>query len=312
MELKSIRIFVLTAKYRNFSRVAETLFLSQSSISKYISALEADLGQQLLIRNTKSVMLTEFGRDFLPYAEKLLEQEENTLDFVHHYASGRVSNTIHMAVDSALMASPPDLLLFRLIRSVNQFYALEPGVHVKLKFYPEAEIRDMLGDQSVDLAVIVVNHGQISEHAYPDMNIALLDHCYNALLYPSLSGVYSTLEELLPHIDTLIYAGDPVPQSITSEFMLKCKISATLQPCENWSELFLNVLDGKGCGIVPETLLPLADECGIRYFKLQELNIVSSVCTVWNRAHQDDAVVKLSQVLRSQFSDCTSPDAMDI
>lgn len=44
MELKSVRIFVMAAKYLNFSKVAETLFLSQSSISKYISSLENELG----------------------------------------------------------------------------------------------------------------------------------------------------------------------------------------------------------------------------------------------------------------------------
>jgi DNA-binding transcriptional LysR family regulator len=275
--------------------------MSQSSISKYISALESDLGHQLLIRNTKSVMLTEFGREFLPYATKLLEQEESTQDFVHRYKSGRTNNVIHLAVDSALQSSPPSLLLFRLIRCINQFYTLEPDVHVKMNFFSEPEIKDMLNDQSVDLALALLNQSQISERTHPGTEIVPLDSSHNALLCPPSSGDYSTLEELLPHIDTLIYACDPVPQSITSEFMLKCKIAPSLRPCESWGGLFLDILDGRGYGLVPETLLPLADECGIRYFTLEELNIKSSVCAVWNNSHQDDAVVKLSQVLIDQY-----------
>ena len=83
MDLKNIHVFVQTAKYLNFSRVAETLFPSQSSISKYISALEDEVGEKLLLRDTKCVRLTEFGLRFLPYAEHILAEEERALQFIH-------------------------------------------------------------------------------------------------------------------------------------------------------------------------------------------------------------------------------------
>lgn len=302
MELKSIRIFVLTAKYLNFSKVAETLFLSQSSVSKYISSLENELGSKLLIRDTKNVVLTEFGQAFLPHAAALLEQEERAQDFVHHYKSKGNSHTVRLGIDSALMSSPPTLLLFRVIRSINYFYENVQGVHVKVKFCPDNEIRSQLADDRLDLAIMTSNSSQINSQLYPGMGYALLDQSDNYLLYPAMAGSFSSLEELLPHIDTLIYSHDPVPQSITSEMIQKCRITPTLYPCENWSELFVFILDGKGCGMIPETLLPLANECGIPYFPLKKLSISSAVYLLWDRERQDDPLLELAQILKDNFA----------
>lgn len=302
MELRSVRVFVLAAKYLNFSKVAEMLFLSQSSISKYISALEGELGNKLLIRDTKNVVLTEFGQAFLPYAIELLEQEEQALDFVHHYKTKRIDNTLKVGVGRALMSSPPNLLLFRMIQSINQFYQREPGIHVKLKFYPDHEIRDQIYNRRLDLAIVPINNSQMDGRTYPDMGYVQLDCSDNYLLYPALAGTFPSLEELLPHVDTLIYSHDPVPQSITAELIQKCKINPLLCPCENWSELFIDILDGKGCGVIPEALLPLAEECGFKYFSLKELNITSSVYAIWDNQRQQDTIQALAQILINYFS----------
>ena len=302
MELKSVRIFVMAAKYLNFSKVAETLFLSQSSISKYISSLENELGDKLLIRDTKNVVLTEFGQAFLPHAIAMLDQEEQALDFVHHYKSKGNSQTIRLGVGSSLMSSPPDLLLFRIIRSINKFYEQVPGIHIKMRFCPDQEIRNQVADRRLDMAIVTSNSSQIVSQIGSDMGYAILDRADDYLLYPSLAGSFSSLEELLPRIDTMIYSHDPVPQSVTSELIQKSKIAPALYPCENWSELFISVLDGKGCGVIPETLLPLANECGIRHFPLKELDISSSVYLIWDRERQDEPLLRMAEILTGQFT----------
>ena len=303
MDLKSVRIFVMAAKYLNFSKVAEALFLSQSSISKYISSLENELGDKLLIRDTKNVVLTEFGRVFLPHAIAMLDQEEQALDFVHHYKSKGNSQTVQLGIGSALMSSPPNLLLFRVIRGINKFYERVPGIHIKTRFCPDQEIRNQVTGRRLDMAIVTSNSSQIASQIGPDTGYSILDRSDNYLLYPALAGNFSSLEELLPHIDTMIYSHDPVPLSITSELIQKCRIAPALYPCENWSELFISVLDGKGCGVIPEALLPLANECGIRHFSLKDLNISSSVCLIWDRGQQDEPLLQMAEILTEQFID---------
>jgi DNA-binding transcriptional LysR family regulator len=71
MELFSMTCFVTLAKYQKFFDAAEALYLSQSSLSKHISALERELGVRLVTRNLRCSVLTDAGREFLPYAESI-------------------------------------------------------------------------------------------------------------------------------------------------------------------------------------------------------------------------------------------------
>ena len=56
----------------SFSRAAQTLFISQSALSKSSHALEVELEQELFIRTTEGAVPTEFGRAFLEEAEQTL------------------------------------------------------------------------------------------------------------------------------------------------------------------------------------------------------------------------------------------------
>lgn len=59
-----IRCFLAAAKYENFTKAAETLFLAQPVLGRHISNLEKELGFTLFERNRKTVKLTENGRLF--------------------------------------------------------------------------------------------------------------------------------------------------------------------------------------------------------------------------------------------------------
>lgn len=73
MELNYLHEFVVLAKNCHFQEAAAQLFISQSSLSKHIKAIETELGQELFSRSTRKAELTAFGREFLPYATKISE-----------------------------------------------------------------------------------------------------------------------------------------------------------------------------------------------------------------------------------------------
>ena len=58
MEIRQLKYFAAVADTLNFSRAAETLFISQSALSKQIADLERELGMVLLQRDKRSVRLT--------------------------------------------------------------------------------------------------------------------------------------------------------------------------------------------------------------------------------------------------------------
>lgn len=72
-------IFVEVAKKRSFTAAAKKLGLSKSTISQQIKRLEESIEQQLLIRNTRGVVLTAVGEALLTRSELLSEQLSMTL-----------------------------------------------------------------------------------------------------------------------------------------------------------------------------------------------------------------------------------------
>ena len=72
MELRQLRYFVAVADTLNFSRAAESLYVSQSALSKQISELEQELGVALFDRDRRSVALTSAGQLLLPEAKDIL------------------------------------------------------------------------------------------------------------------------------------------------------------------------------------------------------------------------------------------------
>lgn len=70
--IKQLRYFVASAEIGQISLAAKELFISQSAITTAIQEVESQLGQELLIRSTKGVVLTDLGRLFLPRARQIL------------------------------------------------------------------------------------------------------------------------------------------------------------------------------------------------------------------------------------------------
>jgi len=72
MDLHRIEIFCTLIKLRSFSRAAETLYLTQPTVSGHIKNLETDLGVKLLDRLGKGIVPTEAGEVLYCYGRKLL------------------------------------------------------------------------------------------------------------------------------------------------------------------------------------------------------------------------------------------------
>ena len=71
--LDSLRIFVATQRKGSLSAAARSLSLSPATISRRISALEEELGVQLVDRTSRNLKMTEAGQAFLERAEVVLE-----------------------------------------------------------------------------------------------------------------------------------------------------------------------------------------------------------------------------------------------
>ena len=77
MEIRQLRYFLRVAETLNFSQAARELFITQSTLSQQILHLEQELNQQLFVRNSHEVMLTEAGEILLPMARESIHMVDN-------------------------------------------------------------------------------------------------------------------------------------------------------------------------------------------------------------------------------------------
>ena len=80
MELEKLRIFLAVAECRSFSLGAKRLYISHSTTSRAVAALEEELGVELLRRDNRVLGLTPAGEYLYEEARKLIEQVERTAE----------------------------------------------------------------------------------------------------------------------------------------------------------------------------------------------------------------------------------------
>ena len=97
MELSFLQDFVVLAETQKFSAAAQKLHISQSTLSRHIQALEAELGCVLFHRTTRDMELSAYGTLYLPYARKILHTA-NTAELRLRDYSARQEKTVQIGV----------------------------------------------------------------------------------------------------------------------------------------------------------------------------------------------------------------------
>jgi DNA-binding transcriptional LysR family regulator len=94
MEMHPLRVFLTVAAEKSFSRAAEKLLRTQPAISLSIQRLETELGERLIDRSAKDLLLTDAGKIVLEYArhfENLQGDLENALAELRDKSAGRLT-----------------------------------------------------------------------------------------------------------------------------------------------------------------------------------------------------------------------------
>jgi DNA-binding transcriptional LysR family regulator len=106
----AFRVFVRVAETESFSLAAKQLGLGQPAVSKQISTLEDQLGARLLHRTTRSITLTDEGREFLGHARHAVAATDFALERVQR-VKGKASGLMRLSCQTGFgrMAVVPRL-----------------------------------------------------------------------------------------------------------------------------------------------------------------------------------------------------------
>src|SRR5271169_4284732 len=145
MEMHPLRVFLTVAAEKSFSRAAEKLLRTQPAISLSIQRLEIELGEKLIDRSAKDLLLTDAGKIVLDHArrfENLQGDLENAIAELRDKSAGR------------LIIGANESSTLYLLDHIKRYRTRYPKIKVQVRRSLSSKIPSELIDGDLELGIL--------------------------------------------------------------------------------------------------------------------------------------------------------------
>jgi DNA-binding transcriptional LysR family regulator len=246
MDWDKLRIFHAAAQAGSFTHAGENLNMSQSAVSRQVSALEQDLGVPLFHRHARGLILTEQGEELFGSANDILLK----LDAVR----SRITESAEKASGPLRVTTTVGLGSTWLTDRLHEFVDLYPGISVHL----------ILDDQELDLGMRQADVAiRLRQPIQPDIIQRRLFtvhmHLYASADYLKRFGRPQSIDDLDNH--RIVTFGVPVPAYLRNVNWLEIAGRTSDNPREpvvkinNIFAIKSAVLRGIGIAVLPDYMV---------------------------------------------------------
>lgn len=184
MTIEAMERFAVLARHKSFSKAAEELYLSQSTLSRQIMELEKELGCTLILRSGKGIVLSDAGRLFNRYAINALNEnarfrvELSRLNICddHRARIGYTTRGHHGILQQGIQQFP---------QNIHEYHFLQAN---------PPRIAAMLNEGTLDCALM---HRASAELLNEAVTVRKISDCLLSVLVPEGNPLYGR-ERLLP------------------------------------------------------------------------------------------------------------------
>lgn len=205
VEPNDLLLFARIVEAGSFSRAAERVRQPKSTVSRRIALLEQTLGERLLQRTTRKLVVTEFGASLLEHARKVADEAEAAAALAQH-RQGEPSGKLRMSV-------PGDFANSGLQEVIARFIARYPAVSLEMDLSPR---RVDLIAENFDIAIRM---GELPDDASLNARPITVDQfgLYAAPAYLARNGLPEHPDDLARHdlLCLLSRHGGAVPWVLT-------------------------------------------------------------------------------------------------
>ncbi|HEX6077243.1 MAG TPA: LysR family transcriptional regulator [Micromonosporaceae bacterium] len=165
ISLYQLRSFRIVARLRSFTKAAQRLGYSQSSVTSHIRALETRLGVRLFQRLPRGVRLTPAGETFQEYVDRIFAVIDEMTGALR--PDGAISGKLTLGVSSTLI----DYSLGRLVRECQLGL---PQLYISPRTLTSADVANAVAFGTVDLGIVLTTEtGQDEQHMWDStLNLA--------------------------------------------------------------------------------------------------------------------------------------------
>ncbi|MDO6818216.1 LysR substrate-binding domain-containing protein [Zobellia sp. 1_MG-2023] len=142
---QKLQIFKAVAIHSSFTKAAEQLFISQPAVSKAIRSIEDEYKTTFFLRKRNSIELTEDGKAFLVYANRILEiHAEIENQFLHQ--KEHIPDAIHFGASTTLVNHIVPKI-------IAKFRTQHPRTNFDIKSGNSEEIEEFILNQQLDFGI---------------------------------------------------------------------------------------------------------------------------------------------------------------
>ncbi|MFQ3684018.1 LysR family transcriptional regulator [Roseiflexus sp.] len=163
LSLHKLELFVYVARAGSISKAADHFLMSQPNVSQHIQDLEADFGEQLLIRKYRGVVLTPAGETLLQYAQEILRLVAE--------AKLAITDVSRLSEGSLALAATPGIGIYVLPECVERFRARYPQFTVSIKTGTTVDVLQFLAESQCDAGLI---EGELDDLRLPSQSGVLV------------------------------------------------------------------------------------------------------------------------------------------
>lgn len=164
MELRVLQYFLAVAKEQNISAAAQSLHLTQPTLSRQLKELEEELGKQLMIRGNRTITLTEEGMLLRKRAEEILELVDRTQREVTR-SDDTVSGDIYIGTGETDGVR-------QIALAANRLQAAHPGIRFHIVSGDAMDVCEQLDKGLLDFGVLL---GDMDKAKYRYMELPMKD-----------------------------------------------------------------------------------------------------------------------------------------
>lgn len=164
METDVLREILMLAEKRNYAAAADALFISTSTLSRHIAALENQLGVVLFHRNSRNVQVTQHGELLVSYAKKITQMEDEYLEKLDQ-AKRKEGNGIRIGAFFGLSSHG-------LMAQIASFLRQNREISLSLHSEEQHELLDMLREDRYDF-VLVQEEGPSFEDGFNRLTVSM-------------------------------------------------------------------------------------------------------------------------------------------
>ncbi len=276
IKYRQLKAFVILTETGSFTEAADRLAVTQPSMSVLIKGLENDLGVTLITRSTRSVVLTDIGREFYEQVKGSLEQLDNA------YSAAKTSSKTRNG--RIRIATLPTLAAGVVGPAIGDFRKNSPGVQIELIERTYYNFLLAMRQHEVDFGVGILRTVE------SELTFKLLFRDRLVIVAPNghpITEKGTGLKSLAHHEMVMVTAG-PKPQILS---LLEVDLSRSLQ-VEHPSTAIAMVRRGLGVTVTATSALEAIDTEGLATIRVDSALAVRDVGIIMHKDKKLSPVAK--------------------